>query len=141
MALQFASVMEMTSKATKKRASNKGKMIVLESVTRREQSLVLFHLLGRVLYNKRWYFSIPCRFRYRPHLFSAGKGDPPSSSTRKDIQKEKIADDQLSDPLPLPSGFEEHERRTSRINVEVSTSLKHCCVGFVLTEPLTGTLR
>ncbi|KAG6868583.1 hypothetical protein C0993_000848 [Termitomyces sp. T159_Od127] len=85
MALQFASVVEMTSKTRKKKASDKSKIIVLESVTRREQR----------------------------------KGDPPGSSTRKDIQKEKMADEQLKNSLPLPPDFKDHERRTSRINLDV----------------------
>ncbi|KAG5734157.1 Cell cycle checkpoint protein RAD17 [Termitomyces sp. T112] len=100
MTLQFASIVEMTGKTRKKRANDKGKMIVLESVTRREQSLVLFHLLGRVLYNKR-------------------KGDSPSSSaSARDVQKEKMADAQLKDPQKLPPDFKDHQRRTSRINVD-----------------------
>ncbi|KAG6861179.1 hypothetical protein C0995_002986 [Termitomyces sp. Mi166 len=100
MALQFASVVEMTGKTRKKRASDKDKTILLESVTRREQSLVLFHLLGKVLYNKR-------------------KGDPPNSSaSAKDVQKEKMADAQLRDLPRLPPDFKDHERRTSRLNVD-----------------------
>ena len=48
MAMQFACVVQLPSKGKKK-----GAKLVLESVTRREQSLVLFHLMGKVLYNKR----------------------------------------------------------------------------------------
>ena len=48
MAMQFACVVQLPSKSKKK-----GAKLVLESVTRREQSLVLFHLMGKVLYNKR----------------------------------------------------------------------------------------
>ncbi|KAG6888227.1 hypothetical protein C0992_009277 [Termitomyces sp. T32_za158] len=70
MALQFASVAEMSDKTKKKKASDKG------------------------------------------------KGDPFSSSARKDIQKERMADSQLKDPLPLSPDFKDHERRTSRINVD-----------------------
>ena len=59
MALQFASA------PTKDQGANKGKgkgkkgkkgqdaRMLLEAVTRREQSLALFHLVGKVLYNKR----------------------------------------------------------------------------------------
>lgn len=47
MALQFASVVKMPGKNKQKRA------LVMEAVTRREQSLVLFHLMGKVFYNKR----------------------------------------------------------------------------------------
>ncbi|KAG6865361.1 hypothetical protein C0991_003213 [Blastosporella zonata] len=101
MALQFACVVEMNRKNRKKKGGEKGKTVMLESVTRREQSLVLFHLLGKVL------------------LFSAGKNDPPSSSaSAKDVEKEKASDAQLKDP-PKPSpDFQEHDRRASRINVD-----------------------
>ncbi|KAG5642066.1 hypothetical protein DXG03_003643 [Asterophora parasitica] len=103
MALQFACVVQMVQQGKNKKGSNKGKgkSAVLEAVTRREQSLVLFHLLGKVLYNKR-------------------KSDPPSSSaTAKDIQKEKAIDVKLKDPPKLPPWFSEHERRTSRVDVDM----------------------
>lgn len=57
MALQFACVIEMGNKERKRKNSEKDAVIVLESVTRREQSLVLFHLIGKVLYNKRIFLS------------------------------------------------------------------------------------
>lgn len=50
MALQFACIVH---KPTQKKKKNTGHTVVLEAVTRREQSLALFHLLGKVLYNKR----------------------------------------------------------------------------------------
>jgi cell cycle checkpoint protein len=56
MALQFACVVDMTIDKKGKRKStsiNRSTRVVLESVTRREQSLALFHLIGKVLYNKR----------------------------------------------------------------------------------------
>jgi cell cycle checkpoint protein len=53
MALQFACVIEMGNKGRKRKTGEKAAAVVLESVTRREQSLVLFHLMGKVLYNKR----------------------------------------------------------------------------------------
>ncbi|KAF9462541.1 Rad17 cell cycle checkpoint protein-domain-containing protein [Collybia nuda] len=101
MALQFACIVDIGSKGKKKRIGSKGSVVVLESVTRREQSLFLFHLLGKVLYNKR-------------------KGDLPSpSASAKDIQREKTVDAQLKDPPKLPSHLKEHERRPSRINADV----------------------
>ncbi|KAG6820461.1 hypothetical protein H0H93_000215 [Arthromyces matolae] len=102
MALQFACVVEMTGK---KKGTKKGKSIVLEAVTRREHTLVLFHLLGKVLYNKR-------------------KGDPPSASaSAKEVQKEKMADDQLKDPPKLPPDFVDHERRTLYADSPIDSSL------------------
>ncbi|KAJ7696143.1 hypothetical protein B0H16DRAFT_1841853 [Mycena metata] len=72
MALQFSCVPTLggsSVKAARKKGGGAGggAKLVLEAVTRREQSLTLFHFMGRVLYNK-W------------------KGDPPNSSaTAKDI--------------------------------------------------------
>ncbi|KAJ7720282.1 Rad17 cell cycle checkpoint protein-domain-containing protein [Mycena maculata] len=104
MALQFSCVLEMLpgGKARKKKnGAGSGAKVVLEAVTRREQSLHLFHLIGRVLYNKR-------------------KGDPPNpSATAKDIQKDKELDATLKDPPKLPSFLAEHARRTSRVNVDL----------------------
>jgi cell cycle checkpoint protein len=54
MALQFALVVRLGGKKGKE--TSKGgstAKVVLNFVTRREQSLALFHLIGKVLYNKR----------------------------------------------------------------------------------------
>ncbi|KAJ7510273.1 Rad17 cell cycle checkpoint protein-domain-containing protein [Mycena galericulata] len=68
MALQFSCVVEMPGGKGRKKGSAG------------EQSLHLFHLIGKVLYNKR-------------------KGDPPNpSATAKDIQKDKDLDAALKDP-------------------------------------------
>ncbi|KAJ7916174.1 Rad17 cell cycle checkpoint protein-domain-containing protein [Mycena leptocephala] len=102
MALQFSCVVEMSGgKGRRKSASGSSMKQVLEAVTRREQSLHLFHLIGRVLYNKR-------------------KGDPPNASaTAKDIQKDKDLDATLKDPPKLPPFLASHARRTSRVNVDL----------------------
>ncbi|KAJ6460973.1 Rad17 cell cycle checkpoint protein-domain-containing protein [Mycena sanguinolenta] len=100
MALQFSCVVEVPGKGRKK-SSVSGSKLVLEAVTRREQSLHLFHLIGKVLYNKR-------------------KGDPPNpSASAKDIQKDKDLDATLKDPPKLPSHLSDHVRRTSRVNVDL----------------------
>ncbi|KAL1690461.1 Rad17 cell cycle checkpoint protein-domain-containing protein [Schizophyllum commune] len=94
MALQFASV------ATKPGKKGKSDRAVLEAITRREQGLVLFHLLGKILYNKR-------------------KGDPPGKSQlQRDIQKEKDLDRTLKNPPPLPDWLSEHDRKASRVDVD-----------------------
>ena len=50
-----------------------------------------------------------------------GKGDGPASATStRDTQEEKAVDATLSDPPPLPPHLKDHERRASRVNVEVS---------------------
>ncbi|PPQ71519.1 hypothetical protein CVT26_010390 [Gymnopilus dilepis] len=111
MALQFACIAEAGGTSSTKQKNGRKKTakggssklqagVVMEAVTRREQSLALFHLLGKVLYNKR-------------------KGDAPSSSTSaKDAQKEREADALLPDPSPLPEHLKSHERRTSRVDVD-----------------------
>ncbi|KAM6494899.1 Rad17 cell cycle checkpoint domain containing protein [Amanita muscaria] len=100
MALQFACVSNnMRSKPRKKKDANMT-TVMLESITRREQGLVLFHLLGKVLYNKR-------------------KGDLPSSSaSAKDIQKEKVQDALIKDPPKLPKWLKDHERKASRVDID-----------------------
>lgn len=55
MALQFACIVQSGSKKKNTKIANS---LVLEAVTRREQSLALFHLLGKVLYNKSAYWGL-----------------------------------------------------------------------------------
>ncbi|KAG6918805.1 hypothetical protein DXG01_011557 [Tephrocybe rancida] len=119
MALQFACIVELSGETRKKKGGEKGRTVVLESVTRREQSLMLFHLLGRVLYNKRKCVIAPFQFPRLTCLIFSGKGDPSSSSaTAKDVQKEKLSDAQLKDPPKLLPDFHKHDRRASRIDVD-----------------------
>ncbi|KAH9855575.1 Rad17-domain-containing protein [Lenzites betulinus] len=106
MALQFACTADASTrklgKGAKKVAKAQGPSarMMLEAVTRREQSLALFHLLGKIMYNKR-------------------KGDPSSSSaSAKDIRKDREIDTGLKDPPRLPPHFKSHDRRTSRVDVE-----------------------
>jgi cell cycle checkpoint protein len=118
MALQFASVIEIGNKGRKRKSGEKGAAAVLESVTRREQSLVLFHLMGKVLYNKRIYSF--ARYSTYLSMSNLGKGDPPSASaSARDIQREKAIDAQLKDPPKLPIYLQKHERRASRIDADV----------------------
>lgn len=119
MALQFACIVKLPSNKKGKNKSRGDTKVVLEAVTRREQSLHLFHLIGKVLYNKRGF----CHF-YQFHPLSdtlyIGKGDPPNASaTAKDIQREKEFDEKLLDPPPLPSHLAQHGRPTSRVDVDV----------------------
>ncbi|KAJ7856757.1 Rad17 cell cycle checkpoint protein-domain-containing protein [Mycena olivaceomarginata] len=110
MALQFSCVVEATAPSGKKgrgknskasAAGSGGSKLVLEAVTRRESSLHLFHLIGRVLYNKR-------------------KGDPANpSATAKDIQKDRELDARLKDPTGLPEHLGAEARRTSRVDVDL----------------------
>ncbi|PIL27277.1 hypothetical protein GSI_10424 [Ganoderma sinense ZZ0214-1] len=102
-ALQFACTADQSSHNPPK-GSKKGKgpsaTVMLEAVTRREQSLALFHLLGKIMYNKR-------------------KGDQPAQSvSAKDIRRDKEIDAGLKDPPPLPPHLKDHERKASRVDVE-----------------------
>ncbi|KAJ7025587.1 Rad17 cell cycle checkpoint protein-domain-containing protein [Mycena alexandri] len=106
MALQFSCLPTLggsTGKPARRKgggAGGGGAKLVLEAVTRREQSLALFHFMGRVMYNKR-------------------KGDPPNpSATAKDIQRDQALDATLKDPPKLPKFLAVEERRTSRVNVD-----------------------
>ncbi|KAF8842403.1 hypothetical protein BDN67DRAFT_899264 [Paxillus ammoniavirescens] len=118
MALQFACVVDIptSTNKTKGRGSRKtdrgasgikdarNARVVLGAVTRREQSLALFHLMGKILYNKR-------------------KSDPPAAHlSAKDASKERQLDAQLIDPLPLPVWLSHHDRKASRVCVETLTA-------------------
>jgi cell cycle checkpoint protein len=118
MALQFACAASLPSGKTRKKRNAKLTTLMLESITRREQSLVLFHLLGKVLYNKRMLrSSLP---QGRCSLLRTGKGDPSSSSaSAKDTQKEKMLDALIPDPSKLPEWLSDHDRRASRVDVDV----------------------
>ncbi|PSR78076.1 hypothetical protein PHLCEN_2v7593 [Hermanssonia centrifuga] len=109
MALQFACVrpnpgFELPEKTKGKGKSKKGNVnarMIMEAVTRREQSLALFHLIGKILYNKR-------------------KGDPPSqSASAKDRERDRGLDAKLKDPTKLPTHLREHDRKASRVDVEI----------------------
>lgn len=92
----------------------------MEAVTRREQALHLFHLLGKVLYNKRPSPSIYITNQSQLSLLHSGKGDPPgSSATLKDKAREAELDAQLKEPSELPFWLSEHKRRPSRLSADV----------------------
>ncbi|KAK2467922.1 hypothetical protein APHAL10511_000217 [Amanita phalloides] len=101
MALQFACVASPPIEKTRKKRDAKMATLMLESITRREQNLVLFHLLGKVLFNKR-------------------KGDPSNSSmSARNMQKENMLDAMMRDPPKLPVWLKEHDRRASRVDVDL----------------------
>ncbi|KAJ3807435.1 Rad17 cell cycle checkpoint protein-domain-containing protein [Lentinula aff. lateritia] len=93
MALQFACI------RLNKKTKGADPQVLMESITRREQSLALFHLMGKVFYNKR-------------------KGDPPApSASARDIKKDQEIDKRLKDPPKLPPYLSEHDRKASRVDV------------------------
>ncbi|KZT63178.1 P-loop containing nucleoside triphosphate hydrolase protein [Daedalea quercina L-15889] len=105
MALQFActvvSVGNVSTMKKKKGVGGPDARAVIELVTRREQSLALFHLLGKLLYNKR-------------------KDDPPNANASvKELQRDREIDSQLQSQPSLPAYLKEHKRRTSRVDVDM----------------------
>lgn len=85
---------------TKSRSKKVSSKMLVGAITRREQALALFHLMGKILYNKR-------------------KGDPPSSSaTAREKLQERERDLKLKDPPPIQPWLSEHRRRASRIDVD-----------------------
>jgi len=123
MALQFACIVKLSDKKGKKVLGGRnGARAILDAVTRREQSLALFHLMGKVLYNKSWFCQLiyPSRANLDQKFPILGKGDPPNASARpKDLQRERDLDARLKDaPLHLPFQAS-HNRRASRVDVDV----------------------
>ncbi|KAG8834412.1 Cell cycle checkpoint protein rad17 [Serendipita sp. 399] len=96
MSLQFTSPAQTElDRRRKKKSSN-----IVALISRRENTLALFHLLGKVLYNKR-------------------AGDPISKSLSKKEQiRERELDESLPEPLPLPPHMVEFQRKSSKVNVE-----------------------
>jgi cell cycle checkpoint protein len=63
MGLQFACLVELPNDKRGKTKSLGGRgraKVVLDAVTRREQSLALFHMMGKVLYNKSKHYYFSC---------------------------------------------------------------------------------
>ncbi|KAK4685335.1 cell cycle checkpoint protein, partial [Tremellales sp. Uapishka_1] len=89
--------------------------LVLDAVTRREQSLGLFHALGKVFYNKRW---------SKRRTIQGGDTDPSINPGLNDPGEDEQDQEEISrvrkmvDPDPLPPSLGEHERHKSMIDME-----------------------
>ncbi|VDB96297.1 unnamed protein product [Peniophora sp. CBMAI 1063] len=120
MALEFACH---RAKGSGKRARDAGAGTDIESTTRRENALVLFHLLGKVLYNKR-------------------KGDPPpTAATKRDIAALRELDARLSDEPCLPDWLSKEARKTSRVDVDdlyASTPIDASLFGLYVHQNYTA---
>ncbi|KAJ7717210.1 hypothetical protein B0H16DRAFT_1476232 [Mycena metata] len=124
MALQFSCVPTLggsSVKAARKKGGGAGggAKLVLEAVTRREQSLTLFHFMGRVLYNKE---------RRSTEFQCHGEGHLAGSGARRDAQG----------PAKAAQVLGSEERRTSRVNVDV---LGHDRTKKLSHEEGSGVLR
>lgn len=96
MALQFSLALPPAGSFGKR--TKKGANTALLLITKREHSLALFHMLGKVLYNKR-------------------VGDPLSDSWSKKDQIHEAELDRLTPPPPpLPSHLAEFNRRASKVD-------------------------
>lgn len=130
-------------KPTKGRKSGSSDSVaLLKLASQREQSLALFHLIGKVLYNKRMSFfllgksTLKCEF--------VGKGDPPSSSaTRREKEQLRLLEQCLPDPEELPPHLKPHHRKPSLVDVNVGLpTVLMVCVGLkVFGRRFTQTLR
>ncbi|KAI0027661.1 Rad17 cell cycle checkpoint protein-domain-containing protein [Vararia minispora EC-137] len=99
MALEFTAV-RAGAAGSQKRGRNGPANASLESLTRKENALVLFHLLGKVLYNKR-------------------KGDPPPNhATKREATNLRKIDSKLKDEPPLQAWFNHEARATSRVSAD-----------------------
>ena len=132
MALQFACVVELPASSTKSKSKVTRKDVgrkmnvrgVLEAVTRREQSLVLFHLMGKILYNKRQHGFWVAMLVANIIIVHPGKFDPPASHlSARDAAKERALDTELIDPPLLPVWLSDHDRKASRVCTEASLTI------------------
>jgi len=92
-------------KSVKKRTKKMSKKVIA-AVSGRESSLVLFHTLGKILYNKR-------------------VGDP-DEEEESDTEEEKVKmkeEVELQENIPLPNHWQSFARRKCRVDVEVSSSV------------------
>lgn len=80
---------------------------------------MLFHLMGKMMYNKSLFASIFHILQILSRIIK-GKGDPHrQSASAKDIARDRALDRSLEDPPPLPPWLAAEERRTSRVDVDV----------------------
>jgi cell cycle checkpoint protein len=90
----------------------------LDAVTRREQSLILFHALGKVLWNKRASRKPSIRGSLVTDRYVcvrlAGLGDP-----TQETGEEEDYPPSPPEQIPLPAHLLEFERRQSKVDVEV----------------------
>ena len=118
MELQLSSLINRKPIKKSKKRDPDNSIALLKLVSQREQSLALFHLIGKVMYNKR-----ASRFPHGTPMTkyaSVGKGDPPSSSTTKREKEQlRLFEHSIPDPEKLPPHLESHDREASLVDVNV----------------------
>lgn len=117
MELQLSSLASKPTKKGKNNGSN-DPVALLKLASQREQSLELFHLIGKVLYNKRMsHFLFGAS---APSCTFVGKGDPPSSSaTKRDKEQLRLLEQSIPNPEQLPPHLKLHNRKASLVDVNV----------------------
>ncbi|KAH9996697.1 Rad17 cell cycle checkpoint protein-domain-containing protein [Russula compacta] len=117
MTLEFA-----CSRPTSRKQSNRNTIGSIVSMTQKENALLLFHLMGKIMYNKR-------------------KGDrPASSASARDVARDRELDRSLEDPPPLPHWLVAERRRTSRVDVNMlyaSTPIDASLFGLYIHQNYT----
>jgi len=118
MELQLSSLVDKKPAKKGKKGGSSSSVALLKLVSQREQSLALFHLIGKVVYNKR-----TSHFRSATSILKCipvGKGDPPSSSTTKREREQlRLLEQSIPNPEKLPSHLKLHNRRASLVDVNV----------------------
>ena len=118
MELQLSSLINRKPVEKSKKRGPNDSIALLKLASQREQSLALFHLIGKVMYNKR-----ASRFPLGTPMTkgaSVGKGDPPSSSaTKREREQLRLFEHSIPDPEKLPSHLESHVREASLVDVNV----------------------
>jgi cell cycle checkpoint protein len=118
MELQLSSLIVKKPTKKGKKGSSNDSVAFLKLASQREQSLALFHLIGKVLYNKR----IP-HFLFEASVLKCvfvGKGDPPSSSTTKREREQlRLVEQGIPNPRKLPPHLKFHDRKASLVDVNV----------------------
>ena len=118
MELQLSSLAEKKSTKKGKKNGSNNSVALLKLTSQREQGLVLFHLIGKVLYNKR---VLPFSLEVSTLKFiSLGKGDPPSSSaTNREKEQLRLLERSIPNPQKLPSHLKSHNRKASLVDANV----------------------
>ena len=118
MELQLSSLVDKKPTKKGKKSGSNNFVAFLKLASQREQSLALFHLIGKVMYNKRTpycWLGIPIL-----RCVSAGKGDPPSSSaTKREREQLRLLEQSIPNPEKLPSHLKFHDRKASLVDVNV----------------------
>lgn len=118
MELQLSCLVGKAPSRKGKKGGSSNSIAFLKLTSQREQSLALFHLIGKVMYNKR-----VSHFLFGTSMLKyvfSGKGDPPSSSTTKREKEQlRLLEQSIPDPEKLPSHLEFHDRKASLVDVNV----------------------